>query len=75
MWVSPGATDTPGIETLASLIDPGRSGVATFTDYQSTVTPLGRLAHREEVAKAVLFLASGRTRVHLQLVQLLELRK
>jgi NAD(P)-dependent dehydrogenase (short-subunit alcohol dehydrogenase family) len=56
--VSPGATDTPGIETLASLIDPGPSGVATFKDYQSTVTPLGRLAYPEEVAKAVLFLAS-----------------
>jgi NAD(P)-dependent dehydrogenase (short-subunit alcohol dehydrogenase family) len=56
--VSPGATDTPGIETLASLIDPGSSGVATFKDYQSTVTPLGRLAYPDEVAKAVLFLAS-----------------
>jgi NAD(P)-dependent dehydrogenase (short-subunit alcohol dehydrogenase family) len=56
--VNPGATDTPGIETLASLIDPGPWGVATFKDYPSTVTPLGRLAHPEEVAKAVLFLAS-----------------
>jgi NAD(P)-dependent dehydrogenase (short-subunit alcohol dehydrogenase family) len=56
--VSPGAFDTPGIETLASLIDRGPNGVATFKEFQANATPLGRLAYPDEVAKAVLFLAS-----------------
>ncbi len=56
--VSPGATDTPGIETLAGMLNPGPGAVDEFRNYQSTVTPLGRLADPDEVAKAALFLAS-----------------
>ena len=56
--VSPGATDTPGIETLAGMLNPGPAAVDEFRNYQSTVTPLGRLADPDEVAKAALFLAS-----------------
>ena len=56
--VSPGATDTPGIEGLAGMLTPGPTAVADFKNYQSTVTPLGRLAYPDEVAKAALFLAS-----------------
>jgi NAD(P)-dependent dehydrogenase (short-subunit alcohol dehydrogenase family) len=56
--VSPGATDTPGIETLARLVFDGPTAVDQFTKVQHDTVPLGRLAVADEVANAVLFLAS-----------------
>jgi NAD(P)-dependent dehydrogenase (short-subunit alcohol dehydrogenase family) len=56
--VSPGATDTPGIETLAGLLFAGPDAVSQFKELQNNVVPLGRLAEPVEVANAVLFLAS-----------------
>ncbi len=56
--VSPGATDTPGIDTLANLLFSGPTAVDQFRDLQSNLVPLARLADADEVAKAVVFLAS-----------------
>jgi NAD(P)-dependent dehydrogenase (short-subunit alcohol dehydrogenase family) len=56
--VSPGATDTPGINTLAGLLNPGPNAAEQFEDYQRSIVPLARYGTPEEVANAVLFLAS-----------------
>jgi NAD(P)-dependent dehydrogenase (short-subunit alcohol dehydrogenase family) len=56
--VSPGATATPGIETLANLVFTGPTAVDQFTELQKNTVPLARLAEADEVAKAVVFLAS-----------------
>lgn len=56
--VSPGATDTPGIHSLAAVMVPGPDGAAAFEQHRSTVVPMGRYGAPEEVANAVLFLAS-----------------
>jgi NAD(P)-dependent dehydrogenase (short-subunit alcohol dehydrogenase family) len=56
--VSPGATDTPGIETLAALIAPGPDSAKNFEDHQRGQVPLARYGTPDEVANAVLFLAS-----------------
>ena len=51
--VSPGATDTPGLSDLwSSEVGQERKKLV------STVTPLGRLGAPDEIAKAVVFLAS-----------------
>jgi NAD(P)-dependent dehydrogenase (short-subunit alcohol dehydrogenase family) len=55
--VSPGATDTPGIHSLAGVFMPGPTAAADFENAQRVV-PLGRYATADEVAAAVLFLAS-----------------
>ena len=53
--VSPGATDTPGLkDLLSSSSEVGQQRMALI----STVTPLGRLGTPDEIAKAVVFLAS-----------------
>jgi NAD(P)-dependent dehydrogenase (short-subunit alcohol dehydrogenase family) len=52
--VSPGATDTPG---LNELLGSGEVGQQRLKFISSTV-PLGRLAKPEEIARAVVFLAS-----------------
>jgi NAD(P)-dependent dehydrogenase (short-subunit alcohol dehydrogenase family) len=56
--VSPGATETPGINTLAGMLNPGPNAAEEFENYQRSIVPLARYATAEEVANAVLFLAS-----------------
>lgn len=56
--VSPGATDTPGINTLANLLFSGPDAEEQFENYQRSIVPMGRYGTPEEVANAVLFLAS-----------------
>jgi NAD(P)-dependent dehydrogenase (short-subunit alcohol dehydrogenase family) len=52
--VSPGATDTPGLNELLASGAAGRDRLQTL----STSVPLGRLGTPDEVARAVVFLAS-----------------
>src|SRR5215831_10674102 len=52
--VSPGTTDTPGLSDLLASGDAGRERLQTL----STSVPLGRLGTPDEVARAVVFLAS-----------------
>ena len=56
--VSPGATDTPGIDTLARMTFEGPTAEQQFEDYQRSIVPLARYATADEVANAALFLAS-----------------
>jgi NAD(P)-dependent dehydrogenase (short-subunit alcohol dehydrogenase family) len=56
--VSPGATDTPGIDMLARLLFDGPDAEEQFEAYQRSIVPMGRYGLPDEVAKAVLFLAS-----------------
>src|SRR5262249_4260086 len=52
--VSPGATDTPGLNELLSSTEAGQQRAKMI----STAVPLGRLGKPEEIARAVVFLAS-----------------
>ncbi len=52
--VSPGSTDTPGLSDLLASSDTGQQRRAMIAD----TVPLGRLGTPEEIAKAVVFLAS-----------------
>ncbi|MFD3613418.1 SDR family oxidoreductase [Streptomyces atroolivaceus] len=52
--VTPGPIDTPGLAGVA----PEEIGAAGFTAHLAGMVPLGRLGRPEEVADAVLFLAS-----------------
>ncbi len=52
--VSPGAIETPGLNNLVASSEAGRQRMAAI----STTVPLGRLGRPDEIAKAVLFLAS-----------------
>src|SRR6478672_9705247 len=56
--VSPAATETPGIESLAQMMFPGPNAAQQFEDYQISAVPLARYATADEVANAALFLAS-----------------
>lgn len=56
--VSPGATDTPGLNDLARVLVPGPNAVEEFERQQRSVIPMGRRGTPDEVANAVLFLAS-----------------
>jgi NAD(P)-dependent dehydrogenase (short-subunit alcohol dehydrogenase family) len=48
--ISPGATDTPGINTLASMLNPGPDAAEEFENYQRSIVPLARFGTPEEVA-------------------------
>ncbi len=52
--VSPGATDTPGLNELLGSTEAGQQRAKMI----STAVPLGRLGKPEEIARAVVFLAS-----------------
>src|ERR1700719_3797375 len=52
--ISPGSTDTPGFGELIGSSETGQQRLKAL----STVVPLGRLGKPEEIAKAVVFLAS-----------------
>src|ERR1700722_1868311 len=56
--ISAGATETPGINTLADVLNPGPNAAEEFETYQRSIVPLARYATAEEVANAALFLAS-----------------
>jgi NAD(P)-dependent dehydrogenase (short-subunit alcohol dehydrogenase family) len=51
--VSPGSTDTPGLSDLLGSSETGQQRLKI-----SNVVPLGRLGKPDEIAKAVVFLAS-----------------
>jgi len=57
--ISPDATQTPGIDALASMLNPGPDAAEEFENYQRSIVPPARYATAEEVANAALFLASG----------------
>ena len=52
--VSPGSTDTPGLNELLASTETGLERIKML----SNTVPLGRLGKPEEIAKAVVFLAS-----------------
>jgi len=52
--VSPGSTDTPGLSDLLASSETGEQRKRMI----SSATPLGRLGMPDEIAKAVVFLAS-----------------
>jgi NAD(P)-dependent dehydrogenase (short-subunit alcohol dehydrogenase family) len=52
--VSPGSIDTPGLHDLLASSETGRQRLKML----STSVPLGRLGRPDEIAKAVVFLAS-----------------
>lgn len=56
--VSPGATDTPGIDMLAHMLFSGPDAEKQFEDYQRSIVPMARYGTPDEVANAALFLAS-----------------
>jgi NAD(P)-dependent dehydrogenase (short-subunit alcohol dehydrogenase family) len=51
--VSPGVVVTPAYDTLL-----GKEGIKNFTDYMRGQIPLGRVGLEDEIARAVVFLAS-----------------
>jgi NAD(P)-dependent dehydrogenase (short-subunit alcohol dehydrogenase family) len=56
--ISPDATETPGINALVGMLDPGPNAAEEFQNYQPGIVPPARYATAEEVANAALFLAS-----------------
>jgi NAD(P)-dependent dehydrogenase (short-subunit alcohol dehydrogenase family) len=56
--VSPGATDTPGIDMLARMLFPVPNAEEEFENYQRSIVPMARFGTPDEVANAALFLAS-----------------
>ena len=57
--ISPDATETPGLNALAGILNPGTNAAEESGSCQRGIVPPGRHATAEEVADAALFLASG----------------
>jgi NAD(P)-dependent dehydrogenase (short-subunit alcohol dehydrogenase family) len=55
--ISPGTIDTPGIDGLA----PDAEGAVALKSYMASTIPMGRIGRPEEVANAVVFLASDQS--------------
>jgi NAD(P)-dependent dehydrogenase (short-subunit alcohol dehydrogenase family) len=55
--LSPGSTLTPGMHTLQSLVG-DEARVRSSYEQMSAMTPLGRMADPDEIAKVAVFLAS-----------------
>ena len=62
--IGPGATETPGINALAGMLNPGPNAAEEFETYQRSIVPLARYATAEEVANAAVFLASDPEQLH-----------
>ena len=56
--IGAGATETPGINALAGMLNPDPNAAEDFENYQRSIVPLARYATVQEVANAALFLAS-----------------
>lgn len=56
--IGPDATETPGINTLAGILNPGPNAAEEFENSQRSIVTPARYATAEEVANAALFLAS-----------------
>src|SRR6478752_4664968 len=61
--ISPGATETPGINALADILNPGPNAAEEFENYQRSIVPPARSATAEQVANAALYLASDLTSI------------
>lgn len=59
--ISPGSIATPGLEGLAQQLIGGPDSWGAFSAAQNGTIPLGRLGTADEVANAVVFLASGQS--------------
>ena len=57
--ISPDATETPGINALAGILNPGPNAAEEPESYQRGIVPPARHATADEIANAALFLASG----------------
>jgi NAD(P)-dependent dehydrogenase (short-subunit alcohol dehydrogenase family) len=55
--IVPGPTDTPGLRGIA----PDEASVASLLQYQASATTLGRVGDPDEIAAAVLFLATSQS--------------
>jgi fatty acid CoA ligase FadD9 len=56
--IGPGDTETPGINTLVGVLNPGPNAAEEFDNDQRNIVPLARYGTAEEVANAALFLAA-----------------
>jgi NAD(P)-dependent dehydrogenase (short-subunit alcohol dehydrogenase family) len=59
--IRPDATETPGINTLTDMPDPGPNIAEESENHQRGIVPPARYATAEEVANAAVLLASDRT--------------
>ena len=62
--VSPGATDTPGIDMLASMLFSGPDAEEQFENYQRSIVPMGRYGTPDEVANAGIVPGVGSEQLH-----------